>query len=249
MPASGISALSCSAKKQKKRKRPPQRQVLRGVGVLCGLSSVIPGGNICIGGALRGRGCRLRGRLGRGGQRSVQAWVPVSALQSVRVWDSALQSAQVSRSPQAPGWRWPRPHCWPVPRSPRARGWRFRPVQRPAPCDHSVLIAGMLGDGGQRGTVILRDIAVGADVAEQRVHRRAGQVDAVARLHIASLGVAGGAVLEGLGAVQKLPALFLAHLHESLVEFVHLCLVRLWLECCWPIGGIALTTMSALGWR
>ena len=82
----------------------------------------------------------------------------------------------------------------------------------------------MLGDGGQRGAVILRDIAVGADVAEQRVHRRAGQVDAVARLHIAGLGVAGGAVLEGLGAVQKLPALFLAHLHESLVEFVYLCL-------------------------
>ena len=61
MPASGISAPSCSAKKHKKKT--PAASGAAGVGVLCRLSSVIPGGNICIGGVLRGRGCRLRGRL------------------------------------------------------------------------------------------------------------------------------------------------------------------------------------------
>ena len=56
-PASGISAPSCSAKKHKKKT--PAASGAAGVGVLCRLSSVIPGGNICIGGVLRGRGCRL----------------------------------------------------------------------------------------------------------------------------------------------------------------------------------------------
>ena len=62
MPASGISAPSCSAKKHKKKT--PAASGAAGVSVLCRLSSVIPGGNVCIGGVLRGRGCRLRGRLG-----------------------------------------------------------------------------------------------------------------------------------------------------------------------------------------
>ena len=48
MPASGISAPSCSAKKQKKhKKKTPAASGAAGVGVLCGLSSVIPGGNVC----------------------------------------------------------------------------------------------------------------------------------------------------------------------------------------------------------
>ena len=80
----------------------------------------------------------------------------------------------------------------------------------------------MLGDGGQRRAVILRDIAVGADIVEQCIHRAAGQVDSVARLHIAALGVAGGGVLQYLGAVQELPALLLAHFHQGLVVLVHL---------------------------
>ena len=80
----------------------------------------------------------------------------------------------------------------------------------------------MLRDAGQRGAVILGDVAVGADVGEQRLHRRAGQVDAVARLHIAAFGVAGGGVLQHLGTVQKFPALVLTHLDKGFVVLIYL---------------------------
>ena len=80
----------------------------------------------------------------------------------------------------------------------------------------------MLRDRRQRGAVILGNVAVGADVVEQRVHRRAGQMNAVARLYIAALGVAGDGILQHLGAVQELPVLLLAHFDERLVVLVHL---------------------------
>ena len=85
-----------------------------------------------------------------------------------------------------------------------------------------VLIAEMLGDIGQRRAVVLRDIAVGADIVEQNADGLLGQVDAVALDHIAVPGVAGLGVLEDLGAVQKLPVMGLAHLHDGLVELVDL---------------------------
>ena len=88
--------------------------------------------------------------------------------------------------------------------------------------DHRVLVLAAGGHRGQGRAVVLGDVAVGAHIAEQRVHGGAGQVDAVAALHIARLRVASGLVLEGLGAVQKLPVLLLAHLHQRLVELVHL---------------------------
>ena len=80
----------------------------------------------------------------------------------------------------------------------------------------------MLGNFRDRGTVVVDDVAVGAHVGEQRFHRRAGQVDAIARLHIAALGVAGGGILEHLGTVEELPALLLAHFDKGLVVLVHL---------------------------
>ena len=80
----------------------------------------------------------------------------------------------------------------------------------------------MLGNFRHGGAVILGNAAVGADVVEQRFHSCTGQMDAVAGLHIAALGVAGGGVLQHLGAVQELPALFFAHFDEGLVVLVHL---------------------------
>ena len=47
-------------------------------------------------------------------------------------------------------------------------------------------------------------------------------MDAVARLHIAALGVAGDGILQHLGAVQELPVLLLAHFDERFVVLVHL---------------------------
>ena len=47
-------------------------------------------------------------------------------------------------------------------------------------------------------------------------------MDAVARLHIAALGVAGDGILQHLGTVQELPALLLAHFDERFVVLVHL---------------------------
>ena len=74
------------------------------------------------------------------------------------------------------------------------------------------------------GTVVLGDIAVGAHILKQIIHGRLGQVDAVAGLHISALGVAGGGILEYLGTVEELPALFLAHLHQGFVVLIHLAL-------------------------
>ena len=49
-------------------------------------------------------------------------------------------------------------------------------------------------------------------------------MDAVAALHIAAPGIAGGGILEDLGAVEELPVVFLAHLHQGLVVLVQLAL-------------------------
>ena len=80
----------------------------------------------------------------------------------------------------------------------------------------------MRRDSSQGGTIVLSDIAVGADILKQGIHGGAGQVDAVAALHIAALGVTGRGVLEHLGTVEELPAVVLAHLDDGLVVFVHL---------------------------
>ena len=47
-------------------------------------------------------------------------------------------------------------------------------------------------------------------------------MDAVARLYITALGVAGDGILQHLGAVQEFPALLLAHFDERFVVLVHL---------------------------
>ena len=47
-------------------------------------------------------------------------------------------------------------------------------------------------------------------------------MDAVAGFHIAALGVSGGRILQHFGTVEELPVVFLAHLHDGLVVFVHL---------------------------
>ena len=85
-----------------------------------------------------------------------------------------------------------------------------------------ILIPDMLRDCRQGGAVVLRNIAVGADITEQRIHRRTGQVDAVACFHIPALGIAGIRVLEGFGAVEEFPSVFFAHCHKAGVVFVNL---------------------------
>ena len=80
----------------------------------------------------------------------------------------------------------------------------------------------MLGHILDGGAVILGDITVGTHIIEKGFHRRPGQMDAVAGLHITALGVAGGGILEHLGAVEEFPPLFLAHLDQRFVVLVHL---------------------------
>ena len=76
--------------------------------------------------------------------------------------------------------------------------------------------------GGQGRAGILGNVTVGADVSKQHIHGLLGQVDTITAQHIAAFGIASGAVLQHLGAVQELPAVILAHLHQGFVVFIYL---------------------------
>ena len=75
--------------------------------------------------------------------------------------------------------------------------------------------------GKRRGPGVLGDVGVSADVVKQGVHAVHGEVDAVGQ-GVVRLGPAGVRVLQGLAGVEELVALLLAHLHQCLVEAVHL---------------------------
>ena len=88
--------------------------------------------------------------------------------------------------------------------------------------NRNILIPRMGRHSGQGRAGILGNVTVGADVSKQRIHGLLSQVDTITAQHIAAFGIASGAVLQHLGAVQELPAVILAHLHQGFVVFIYL---------------------------